>query len=63
MNTNIKQSLREHYAGKKFIPLDLRAKKTRAMRRALTKEQANKKVQRVVKRERHFGLRKFAVKA
>ena len=31
--------LKEHYANAKFVPTDLRMKKTRAMRRALTKEQ------------------------
>jgi len=31
--------LREVYAGKKFVPKDLRQKKTRAMRRALTPEE------------------------
>ena len=32
-------SLKEHYANAKYLPTDLRAKTTRAMRRALTKEQ------------------------
>ena len=31
--------LKEHFANAKFVPTDLRVKKTRAMRRALTKEQ------------------------
>jgi len=31
--------LREKFAGEKFLPIDLRAKKTRAIRRRLTKEQ------------------------
>jgi hypothetical protein len=37
--TNLKQRqhLREFYKGKKYLPLDLRAKKTRAIRRQLTK--------------------------
>ncbi|GLC41134.1 60S ribosomal protein L35 [Pleodorina starrii] len=49
--------------GRKFLPLDLRAKKTRAIRRALTKEQANKKLDKEVKREKAFPKRKFALKA
>merc|ERR1712046_19300 len=39
ISQNQKKALREAYSGKKLIPLDLRPKKTRALRRALTKEQ------------------------
>ena len=34
-----KQRFREHYANKKYMPLDLRPKKTRAIRRQLTSDQ------------------------
>lgn len=34
-----KATLREAYSKKKFIPIDLRPKKTRAIRRRLTKHQ------------------------
>ncbi|MCL7032255.1 hypothetical protein MKW94_029509 [Papaver nudicaule] len=34
-----KSALRDAYKGKKFLPLDLRPKKTRAIRRRLTKHQ------------------------
>ena len=37
MNQKARQNLREYYKGKKFLPLDLRTKKTRAIRRRLTK--------------------------
>lgn len=37
MNQKARQNLREYYKGKKYLPLDLRAKKTRAIRRRLTK--------------------------
>jgi large subunit ribosomal protein L35e len=37
MNHKARQNLREYYKGKKYLPLDLRAKKTRAIRRRLTK--------------------------
>lgn len=47
----------------KYKPLDLRPKKTRAIRRRLTTEQANAKTERMVKKARHFPLRRFAVKA
>lgn len=36
-----KLALREAYKTKKFLPLDLRPKKTRAIRRRLTKHQVN----------------------
>lgn len=37
INAKTRASLREHYKGKKYLPLDLRPKKTRAIRRRLTK--------------------------
>ena len=37
MNQKPRQNLREFYKNKKYIPLDLRPKKTRAIRRRLTK--------------------------
>jgi hypothetical protein len=37
MNQKQRQNLREFYKNKKFLPLDLRPKKTRAIRRRLTK--------------------------
>lgn len=58
-----REALKEHYSGAKYKPLDLRPKKTRAIRRRLTKEQANKKTLRQIKKERAFPMRKYAVKA
>ncbi|KAG1677908.1 hypothetical protein FOA52_001326 [Chlamydomonas sp. UWO 241] len=49
--------------GKAFLPLDMRTKKTRAIRRRLTKEQTNKVVEKTAKRIKAFPMRKFAVKA
>jgi large subunit ribosomal protein L35e len=37
INIKQRQALREHYKNSKYLPLDLRPKKTRAIRRALTK--------------------------
>ncbi|KAJ2783116.1 60S ribosomal protein L35, L29 [Coemansia javaensis] len=51
------------YAGKKHLPKDLRAKKTRAIRRALTKHEATRKTLRQQKKDTHFAVRQFAVKA
>ncbi len=47
----------------KRIPNTLRAKKTRAQRRALTKEQAAKKTLKATKKAQNFGVRKFALSA
>ncbi|XP_024369706.1 large ribosomal subunit protein uL29 [Physcomitrium patens] len=58
-----KASLREAYSKKKFLPIDLRPKKTRAIRRRLTKHQASMKTERQEKKEAYFPMRKFAVKA
>ena len=45
------------------MPLDLRPKKTRALRRALTKNEASLKTKRQHKKEAHFSLRVYAIKA
>ena len=39
MSQKQKEALREAYKKKKYLPLDLRPKKTRAIRRRLTKHQ------------------------
>ncbi|GLT74123.1 hypothetical protein SLA2020_459400 [Shorea laevis] len=57
-----KAVLREAYKNKKYMPLDLRPKKTRAIRRRLTKHQASLKTEREKKREMYFPLRKYAIK-
>jgi hypothetical protein len=44
-------------------PLDIRGKKTRALRRKLTPEQATKLTVKGKKKATHFPARKFAVKA
>ncbi|KAI9297149.1 hypothetical protein K502DRAFT_328455 [Neoconidiobolus thromboides FSU 785] len=63
MTANARANLRELYSGKKHLPLDLRAKKTRAIRRQLTKEELSRKTVKQTKRERHFPARKYAIKA
>jgi len=57
-----RDNLKKFHAKKRYAPLDLRMKKTRAMRRALTKNEAGRKTLRQIKQETHFPLRKFAVK-
>merc|ERR1712080_687263 len=62
MHQKQKENLRKLYKGKKYKPLDLRPKKTRAMRKALTPHEKNLKTARELKRIRAFPKRKFAVK-
>lgn len=51
------------YAKSKYVPLDLRPKKTRAIRRRLTKHEAALKTEKQTKKDIHFPTRKYAVKA
>ena len=62
-NQQAKSKLREAFAGADFVPKQLREKKTRAMRRRLTTEQANKKTSRATTKANNFPQRVFAVKA
>uniref|UniRef100_A0A7S3GP80 60S ribosomal protein L35 n=1 Tax=Spumella elongata TaxID=89044 RepID=A0A7S3GP80_9STRA len=62
-NQITKSKLREKFAGEKFLPIDLRAKKTRAIRRRLTKEQAAKKTVKQAKKDAYFPKRVYAVRA
>ena len=63
INTNQRHQLRIFYEKKKYLPLDLRAKQTRAMRRALSKDEAGVRTDKQKKRERHFPQRNYMVKA
>ena len=58
-----KETLRKFYKNKKYIPLDLRPKKTRAIRKALTTHEASLKTRKEERTARRFPMRKFAVKA
>lgn len=58
-----RDEVRKQYAGKKHQPKDLRSKKTRAMRRALTKDERTRKTLRQQKKDTHFAIREYAVKA
>jgi large subunit ribosomal protein L35e len=60
-NQQQKEGVRKASAGSKYISKDLRVKKTRAIRRALTKAQANAKTIKQQKKEQAFPVRKFAV--
>lgn len=57
------KSLREAYATKKYLPLDLRPKKTRAIRRRLSSQEEGKKTAKQAKKDAYFPVRKYAIKA
>ncbi|KDN36515.1 putative ribosomal protein L35 [Tilletiaria anomala UBC 951] len=63
MNQKQRANLREFYKGKKYQPLDLRAKKTRALRRALTKDEKNAVTVREHKKQVHFQNKRYVLKA
>ncbi|KAA8492667.1 60S ribosomal protein L35 [Porphyridium purpureum] len=58
-----RENLKVHYRNKKYKPLDLRPKKTRAIRRRLTKNEAAKVTLKQKKKMMHFPMRKYAIKA
>ncbi|OTA64534.1 hypothetical protein K449DRAFT_432097 [Hypoxylon sp. EC38] len=62
---NLKQrsQLRLFYKNKKYLPLDLRPKQTRAIRRRLSPEEKSRTLEKTKKRASHFPQRKYAVKA
>merc|ERR1711862_522438 len=57
-----KGNLRKLYRSKKYKPLDLRPKKTRAIRKALTPHEKSIKPAKELRKMRAFPQRKFAVK-
>merc|ERR1712060_779898 len=63
MHQKQKENLRKLYRGKKYKPLDLRPKKTRAIRKALTPHERNLKTSKELRKMRTFPQRKFAIKA
>jgi len=62
INAKQRAQLRLFYKTKKYLPLDLRAKQTRAIRRRLSPEDASRVLEKTKKRQTHFPQRKFAVK-
>ena len=59
----VQNELRVYYEKKKYVPLDLRAKKTRALRRQLPPEHAAIKTAKQLNKEKHFPKRRYAVEA
>jgi large subunit ribosomal protein L35e len=62
INANQRAQLRIFYKNKKYIPLDLRPKQTRAIRRRLTKHESSIKTEKSKKKQSHFPQRAYAVK-
>merc|ERR1739848_361807 len=60
-NQKTKDAARAAWKGKKYTPLDLRPKNTRAIRRALKVEQLHAKTAREKVRAKNFPKRRFAV--
>lgn len=63
INANQRAQLRLFYKNKKYLPLDLRSKQTRAIRRRLTKHEASLVTEKQKKKQTHFPQRNYAVKA
>ena len=62
INANQRAQLRLFYKNKKYLPLDLRSKQTRAIRRRLTKHEASLMTEKQKKKQTHFPQRNYAVK-
>ena len=63
INQKARESFTKQMEGEKYKPKQLRAKKTRAIRRRLTPEQAGKKTLKETKRAANFPVLKYAIKA
>merc|ERR1712240_665594 len=63
INQTQKENLRKFYKGKKYKPLDLRPRKTRAIRRRLNKHEESLKTKKQQRKDLLYSIRKFAVKA
>ena len=55
--------LRSFLGKKKYVPTDLRVKRTRAIRRKLSAKQLSLKTSKQQKKEANFPMRRYAVKA
>uniref|UniRef100_A0A915CRI4 Large ribosomal subunit protein uL29 n=1 Tax=Ditylenchus dipsaci TaxID=166011 RepID=A0A915CRI4_9BILA len=63
INQSQKMNLQKFYKNKKYRPIDLRLKKTRAMRRQLTKHEQSLKTCKQIAKARKCPVRMFALKA
>jgi large subunit ribosomal protein L35e len=63
INEKRRTAARDAFAKKKYTPYDLRAKKTRASRRKMTRFERTKETPRAFKRSSNNKMRKFALAA
>lgn len=63
MAQKTKENLRKFYRGNRLKPLDLRPKKTRAIRKALSPRDANRKTLKQLRKQSVYPQRKYALKA
>ncbi|PRP82640.1 hypothetical protein PROFUN_09751 [Planoprotostelium fungivorum] len=63
VTANQRSNLKSYYAKKKYMPTDLRAKRTHAIRQALSHTLATKQTVKQTKKNQAFPTRKFALKA
>ncbi|KAI6173431.1 50S ribosomal protein L29 [Aphelenchoides besseyi] len=63
INQTQRENLRKLYKNKKHVPLDLRVKKTRAIRRALTKRQLSLRTHKQLAKACRTPTRVYALKA
>ncbi|CAB1319594.1 unnamed protein product [Coregonus sp. 'balchen'] len=59
----VRKSIARVLTGKKYKPLDLRPRKTRAIRRRLNKHEESLRTKKMQRKDRLYSIRKFAVKA
>merc|ERR1711953_517565 len=63
INQTKKANLQKYYRGKSVKPVDLKPRKTRAMRKALNRHEEGLKNLKTIRRERKNALKNFALKA
>merc|ERR1719223_2255541 len=60
-NQKMKADAKREHKNKKYLPIDLRPKKTRAIRRALSTKQKFAKTTKAKTKSSNFPMRRFAV--
>merc|ERR1712002_330176 len=63
MHQTQKLNLRKLYRNRKLRPLDLRPRKTRAIRRELSRSELNRRTSKQIRKASMYPMRKYAVRA
>lgn len=63
MNQSAKLRQREAYRGKRYVPKELRPRKTRAIRRRLSKHERSIHSEKMLRKIRSYPARQFAILA